>query len=464
MIKKNIPRVISVAIFCVFILISMSACFRSSPSHTVSDWLNEFWPGGEFNDEPDKLRDDAPETVESVYTEKNGNGTVVILVTDEGYTGNDIRFAVAINPDGQIVKFEILQNNESIVPSELKPGGSYGDNYIGADSDDIADLVTGATVVYTELAIKSALEDAFTYLGYELTEPVEDPLPRDEYEIQSLAVDLFLGYSSTVYTSTPIDTDYVKRIYKKANSNGFVAYAYSLSQYGSPEFEILIYVNEEGEIAGIHKIMWKVSDPMPEYGFNPPADEVIDSFFNSFVGKDKLNADEVDLVSGVTSTSNNAKSAIIEALGFAKTRLPREKSEIDSLAKEFYGKESANLICTETDNGEFVRFIYRELGKLEYVAYAFSYSQYGSVEFEFLIHVGSDGTVKNIYKILWNVSDPMPEWGFYPPSDYAVQSFFNSFIGKSENSIDSVDVATGATHTSNQVKSAALEALNILKK
>ena len=463
MMKKNILRAFSLVLCCTLILLSLSACALFSSSNkdgSTPSWQNEFWPGGEFNNESDKLRDDVPDTVASVYTEKNGNGAIVILSTNKGYTGREIRFAVAIDSNGQIVKFEILENNESIVPENFKPGGNYGDSYLGADIDDIADLVTGATVIYTEAAIKNALADAFAYLGYEVTEP----LPRDESEIQELAVDLFLGYFSTLYTSTPTNTDFVKRIYKKADSNEFVAYAYSISQYGSPEFEILVHVDENGEVAGIHKILWKVSDPMPEYGFNPPSDDVVDSFFSSFEGTDKNSADDVDLISGVTSTSNKARSAIIEALGFAKSKLPRDKSEIDSLANIFYNKVGANLICTEVDNGEFVRFIYKELGKSEYVAYAFAYSQYGSAEFEFLIHVGSDGKIKNIYKILWKVSDPKPEWGYNPPSNDAVDSFFNSFISKDKNTIDSVDVATGATSTSSRVISAALEALNIFNK
>ena len=47
-------------------------------------------PDGEFDPEPDVLKPDAPETVKEVYTEKNGLGYVVMLVTTKGYTGKEV--------------------------------------------------------------------------------------------------------------------------------------------------------------------------------------------------------------------------------------------------------------------------------------------------------------------------------------------------------------------------------------
>ena len=132
----------------------------------VTESLKIAMPDGDFDPDPDALREDAPETVKAVYTDKLGGGHVVILLTKKGYTGKDIGITVGIGNDGKIIKAVITKNEESIVPAELKPLGTYGDKYSGKDADESLDLVTGATVKYTEAAIKSALYDAFVYLGY----------------------------------------------------------------------------------------------------------------------------------------------------------------------------------------------------------------------------------------------------------------------------------------------------------
>ena len=103
--------------------------------------------------------------------------------------------------------------------------------------------------------------------------------------------------------------------------------------------------------------------------------------------------------------------------------------------------------------------VYKEKGSKSYVAYAFAYSQYGTPEFEFLVYVGEDGTVKDIDKIIWKSSDA--GWGYVPPSDAVVDVFFESFVGKNMNNIEKVDVVTGSTATSNRVIAAALETLQI---
>jgi Na+-translocating ferredoxin:NAD+ oxidoreductase RnfG subunit len=143
-------------------------------NQAIKESLLLVMPDGEFANESDVLRADAPKTVKGVYTEKNGKGYVVVLSTNKGYTGKEIGLTVAIGTDGKIIKAVITQNEESIVPSNMKPGGSYGDAYKGADADTVADVVTGATVKYTEKAIKNALKDAFDYLDFEISTEKEN--------------------------------------------------------------------------------------------------------------------------------------------------------------------------------------------------------------------------------------------------------------------------------------------------
>ena len=203
--KKLMPVIVLAAIaLVVAVLLGVvnhftSDTIKSRNESAITESLTKVMKNGEFNKEPDVLRDDAPKTISKVYTEKNGMGTVFVLVTNSGYTGKDIGLTVGIDTEGKITGMKITENNESIVPPELKPDGNYGDNYVGAGSDDIADLVTGATVVYTESAIKNAIKDAFSYLNADREEAPAESLPRDEDEIAALAKALSNDYYTAWY-------------------------------------------------------------------------------------------------------------------------------------------------------------------------------------------------------------------------------------------------------------------------
>ena len=466
MTKKNLMPVIILTAICIIVAALLGAVNaltepeieeRNEAAESAS--LSKAMPGGEFNSEPDKLKDGAPATITKVYTEKNGMGTVVVLLTNKGYTGQNIGLTVGIDAEGKITGLQITQNGESIVPPELKPNGSYGNHYIGVGADELPELSTGATVVFTEGAIKGAINDAFVYLGFadELPE-----LPREESEIEEMAKELYGNGSENLESQTPGNCDYVKRIYKESGKDAYVAYAFVYSQYKAPEFEFLVHVDENGTIKAINKILWKVSDPKPEWGYNPPSDAEVEAFFNSFIGKNAATVTSVDIVTGATNTAGRVREAFAEALEFISPAIPREISEIEARAKALYGNPNANLECTELEGFRYARLLFRESGNSSYVAYALVYSpNYGTPELEFLVHVGEDGTIKAIEKLLWKVSDPKPEWGYNPPSEAEVDAFFQSFVGKNANNVTSVDISTGATNTAGRARDAALETLEI---
>ena len=463
--KKNIMPVAVLTLICVIVAALLGAVnMLTAPVVTerneaaVSASLGEVMQGGQFNSEPDELKPGAPSTVKKVYTEKTGKGTVVVLLTNKGYTGKNIGLTVGIDTDGKITGMKITQNEESIVPAELKPGGTYGNHYVGAGAEDVPELSTGATVVYTEGAIKSALNDAFSYLGFAESKP---ELPRDEAEIESLAKALYGEGAKNLKSSTPEGSQYVKRIYKEDGKSSFIAYAFAISQYGTPEFEFLIHVDEGGSVKAVEKILWKVSDAKPEWGYNPPSDDAVDTFFGSFVGKDSSTVPSVDISTGATNTAGKVRDAAAEALTFFVPKLPREISEIKSLASELYPKLYAKLECVELEGYDYARLVFFEKGASSYIVYSLNYSRYGTPEFEFLTLVGEDGSIKGVKKILWKVSDAKPEWGYNPPSDDAVDTFFGSFVGKDSSTVPTVDVATGATNTASGVRDAALEALGV---
>ena len=131
------------------------------------------------------------------------------------------------------------------------------------------------------------------------------------------------------------------------------------------------------------------------------------------------------------------------------------------MATELYAKSSAKLECIELEGYDYSRLVFFEQGESSYIVYSLNYSRYGTPEFEFLTLVGEDGSIKAVKKILWKVSDAKPEWGYNPPSNEVVDSFFGSFVGKNSSTISSVEVETGATNTASGVRDAALEALEV---
>ena len=319
--KKNIMPVAVLTVICVIVAALLAAVnLVTSPiieernEKAILESLSEAMPGGEFNAEPDKLSADAPETIYKAYTEKTGKGTVVVLVTNKGYTGKNIGLTLGVDSDGKITGMVITQNDESIVPNELRPGGAYGNAYVGAEADDIVELETGATVVFTESAIKGAVNDAFVYLGFAKALP---ELPREESEIEALAKEFYGNSSANLESINSEEGEYVKRIYKEKNKSSYVAYAFVYSQYGTPEFEVLVHVDENGTIQNVKKILWKVSDPKPEWGYNPPSENEVDAFFVRFIGKNSGDVNSVELATGATNTAERLRVAIGETLKFA---------------------------------------------------------------------------------------------------------------------------------------------------
>lgn len=310
MTRKALSPIIVLISICVIVaallgLVNMITAPRieSANFEKIKESLEIVMPDGSFDSESDDLRDDAPETVKAVYTDKNGNGHVVVLSTNKGYTGKTIGITVAIGTDGRIIKSVVTQNEESIVPPELKPMGTYGDNYIGKDANESIDLVTGATVKFTESAIKNALYDAFTYLGY-----AEDRVLLGAQELIPDAK----GFEEVELESTD---GAVKRILREVDGRAQIVYFHTYAQYGGGlETETLIAVNGEGVITAIKNLNWTVGHNENSTPPAPSKDEVT-SFFNGFVGKSLEDVESVPLVSGATGTAGNVKTALIEALG-----------------------------------------------------------------------------------------------------------------------------------------------------
>lgn len=103
--------------------------------------------------------DNVPPTVENVWKETSGQGYVVKVSTNKGYTKEPIVFYVAIDGNNKVQKI-----NVTAYPETREVGEGYVDTYIGQDSTlSGAELVAGVT--YSSSAIKNGVADAFSALS-----------------------------------------------------------------------------------------------------------------------------------------------------------------------------------------------------------------------------------------------------------------------------------------------------------
>jgi len=319
--KKNLLPVIVLTLICLIVAALMASVnmitkpeIEERNAKKIKESLEIVMPDGEFGSEADPLPKDAPETVKQIFTEKNGKGKVVVLETTKGYTGKPIGITVAIDPDGKIIKSVITRNEESIVPSNMKPMGSYGDAYTGASADEVLDVVTGATVSFSEGAIKDALFDAFVALGYaepnkEFDTTGEPTLTKEE------ALALAEKPSGKEYEAVEKDKDLPNTVINLFREKGGKGYAFHIAtkrnEHSPLEAEGVVTADKKGVITGVEMVSWnvwydnKVTDKPA-----PMTKEIL----NSYIGKNKSNITMVDYATYATESSDAFMNSVKGAL------------------------------------------------------------------------------------------------------------------------------------------------------
>ena len=122
------------------------------------------------------------------------------------------------------------------------------------------------------------------------------------------------------------DTTYVRRIYKDKGGNGYVAYVVVISSYyGTVESEELIHIGNDGVIKGIKKITFKTSDE--GWGFVPPSEESVNAFYERIPGANSVTLEDVELITGATTTSTGVMNSIKEALEIADGIIAEENAK-----------------------------------------------------------------------------------------------------------------------------------------
>ena len=423
-----------------------------------------------------------PKTVVAAHKDKGGSGYVIVLETSTSYTsGAAMSITVGIGTDGAVKGATVTSY------SETKDFGkeTYPKTFVGLTSDDIDTsngdlLVSGVT--YSSKAFKAAIKDALEFVkllgGAEPIEPTPETLPKTDAEIIELAKAL-VGEGADLEDVTPTERDLVKRVYKDKGGKGYVAYLVVMSQYGTPETETLVHFTNGGKLSKTSKVVWKPSDANPEYGYNPPAADVVDAFYAKLADKSfeefksVFTGEDVELVSGVTKTSKNLVASIVEA--FEKVEeliandMPRVEDEVKQLAAALVG-EGASLINVTPDETKYIKRIYKDEKTRGYVAYLVVISQYGTPETETLVHFNASGRIAGVNKLVWKPSDANPEYGYNPPAMDVVDAFYAKFDGKNSTEFktaftgEGVELVSGVTKTSKNLVESIVEAFGAVDK
>jgi Na+-translocating ferredoxin:NAD+ oxidoreductase RnfG subunit len=246
-----------------------------------------------------------------IETEVKGNAAGMIVL-------------VGIDNDGKVTGVKVLANAEtpsfwSSVSSVVT--GKDG-KYNGQTPDTLApEIVSNATNssngVYS--AVKASL-DAFVIAGGGEVEKEPEYVPpqsqREDSELLALA-DTLVGGGADFEDVTPKNTEFVRRIYRDKNDNGYVAYLVTIKEYdGSVNTETLIHVGNNGKIVAVEKLTWKTSPHIEsDYGsYTPPTPEQVDALYAQLTGRSSTTIDAVELITGSTQNSSALTGSIKEAL------------------------------------------------------------------------------------------------------------------------------------------------------
>ena len=245
-----------------------------------------------------------------------------------------------------------------------------------------------------------------------------------------------------------------------------IGYVFETNTKGKEFMKLLCGVDNDGKIVKLDVIS---ESETPKY-----KNEVFPLVFGDegrYNGKGSAGLDKV-LVTGATLTSDGIYKAVKAALdaftvangGEISEAEPedtnrREDGEVLELAMSLV--PGAVGFTKQELHGEYNHLVsvYRENSGLGYVAYVVVISpNYGTVESEAVIHIGTDGKIKGMNKLVWKTSEAI--YGYEPPTPDKVDAFYDRIPGIDSWTLDDVVLVTNATNTSGRVMDSVREALS----
>ena len=192
-----------------------------APLFSVMPDAKDFEVLYDVNDSAASELKDVPETVQSVCRETSGLGYALCLSTTQGYTGEPIEFALAIDAEGKISGVEVTSYPET------KDFGqdTYPQSFLGQDST-LANVSLVAGVTYSSTAFKNAVSDGFAVLVNNGL--IGAGVKSDEQVLTELAAQVFTALANSAGVAQYEEVDlsagqytYIQKGLKALNGSGF---------------------------------------------------------------------------------------------------------------------------------------------------------------------------------------------------------------------------------------------------
>lgn len=356
----------------------------------VEATLKEFFPDGKFEEVTDQYKTEDTDLIDGIYEAKDQG--YVFTLHNTGYSSDGFKFAIAFDNDGNIVGYDVLEQNETAGKGDKAFADDYKNQVTSLKSTDSMPLISGATI--TTKAVGVAVTQA---------EEVYNKIVGIAFDADAASKDAENAKPKSDAT---------------CSDEGDGKYACKATGFAG-EVTATVTV-KDGKVESVTDLSGADKDGYKDDWFDDT------SMFNGV-----SSADDVDALSGATGTSNAVKGMVQAALDSANGTADTSKQE----ASTDDSSKSNSDVCT--DNGD---------GTYACKAKGFS----GEVSATIEIKDGKVASVKDLDGA--ENGDGIGDDWFKDPS---------SLEGVS--SADQIDALSGATHTTDAVKTmiqAALDAAN----
>ena len=234
----------------------------------------------------------------------------------------------------------------------------------------------------------------------------------------------------------------VGAIYKDKNGNGHVVTLTTTKGFTGQPINLSVGVGVDGVIKGV--VITGYNDSLGKSSVS----EAVSGFTG--VGVDGV--EDVELVAGVTYSSNAVRGAVKDALavlGFGGDEGYTEE-QIRDMAAALIGSDNLTEIANPGTYSS-VKKIYKEGGGKGFVVYTQMPGQYVPVASEGLVAIDPEGKIIGVDLITWVVGHGVE------PGDFETR-----FAGKTAADVGSVELVTGATYTAMDFRQSVADALAVV--
>ncbi len=408
--------------------------------------LRKVLSGGDIFEEVSIGEEDGlPGTVKTVYRETKGIGYVVLLNTRTEYSSGDMAISVGISIDGKVEGALVTNYQESKDMGKT----TYPEKFVGTSLKDYQNVDTVSGVTYSSSAFKAAIGDALKAVellfadgsasierspALLLSTSSEGAVPAGSSDIN----DIFPNNSFTKKELNSSAPEHLVALYSNSADETLIAHLVVPGEWVPIATEAFVTFDKYGKIADMKLTQWVVG-----HGVNPDS-----SFAEGFIGKYDSTVGFTDLVSGATGTSRDLRNAVSEVAAFLTQSVDKANP------KYHFPEENWTPVELTADAPEYLAALYKSTTSNNTVAHVIVPGEWVPVASEAFILYNELGRIVDFRLTKWIVGH-----GVEPDED-----FIDGFCGKYEGDVDYVDLVSGATGTSVDLRNAVSDISDFIVK